>query len=260
MKKIVLILTLLVVLHSISSSRLAMSFGQVLAENSNTERKEISIYDYEALTLLSVKLNPNENPDDVISLLEPCRDSEDNKNSYFFNNLGLAYKNKGRFKDAISAYTHSLALNPNDPATQNNLAIAYIKDNELSKALNYFLKSAGQRPGHSDTKRWIDYLSEKLDVFKVPDTSKLKLIFNKKLNVNRQKSDRESRLKIYATHNGGRIQVLSVGDKIYSYGIDSDTKTPVDYVIIDNDGNGEFNKIINPGGKFGVPIWAYNPE
>ena len=260
MKKIILILTLLVVLHPISFSHLTISFGQVLSDNTNTEEKEISVYDYEALTLLSVKLNPNENPDDVISLLEPCRDNEDNNNSYFYNSLGLAYKNKGKFKDAISAYTRSLELKPNNPATQYNLAIAYTKHNEFSKALNYFLKSVEQRPGHSDTKRWIDYLSDKLDVFKVPDTSKLKLIFDKKINVNRQKSDRESRLKIYVTHNGGRIQVLSVGDKIYSYGIDSDTKTPVDYVIIDNDGNGEFKKVIDSGGKFGVPSWAYNPE
>jgi tetratricopeptide (TPR) repeat protein len=260
MKKIIFIFTLLLVLLPFLFSRLTISSGQVLADNANTEEKEIIAYDYETLTQLSVELNPNENPDDVISLLEPYKSNEENKNPYFYNNLGLAYKNKGRFKDAISAYTRSLKLMPNDPATQYNLAIAYTKHNELSKALNYFLKSSEQRPDHSETKRWIDYVSEKLDVFKAPDTSKLKLIFNKNINVNRQKSDRESRLKIYVTHDGGRIQVLSVDDKIYSYGIDSDTKIPVDYVIIDNDGNGEFEKVINSGGKFGVPSWAYNPD
>ncbi len=260
MKKTTIFLALLVALYFILFSHLTISFGRVLADKTNTEEKGVNTYDYEALTLLSVKLNPNEKPDEVISLLEPYKNNEKNNNSYFYNNLGLAYKNKGRFKDAISAYSHSLKLMPDDPATQYNLAIAYTKHNELSKALNCFLKAAEQRPDHSDTKRWIDYVSEKLDVFKIPDTSNLKPIFNKKINVNRQKSDRESRLKIYVTHNGGRIQVLSVGDKIYSYGIDSDTKTPVDYVIIDNDGDGEFEKIINSDSKFGVPSWAYNPE
>ncbi len=260
MRKTILIITLLLVLHPFSFSCLTVSFGQVLADNANTEEKEISAYDYDALTLLSVELNPNENPDEVISLLEPYKDNENNKNAYFYSSLGLAYKNKERFKDAITAYTRSLALKPNDPATQYNLGITYTEHNELSKALKYFLKSAKQRPDHSDTKRRIDCLGKKLDIFKVPDISKLKLAFDKKINVNRQKSDRESRLRVYVTNNGGRIQVLSVDDKIYSYGIDSDTKIPVDYVIIDNDGDGEFEKVINPEGKFGVPSWAYNPE
>ncbi len=260
MKKIILILTLLLVLHHFSYSNLTISFGQALADNANTDEKKIATYDYEALTLLSVELNPNENPDDVISLLEPYKSNEENKNSYFYNSLGLAYKNKGRFKDAISAYSRSLKLMPNDPTTQYNLAIAYTKHNELSKALNYFLKSSEQRSDHSDTKGWIDYLGKELDIFKVPDLSKLKLVLDKKINVNRQKSDRESRLRIYVTSNGGRTQALSVDDKIYSYGIDSDTEIPVDYVIIDIDGDGEFEKVINSDSKFGVPSWAYNPE
>ncbi len=260
MKKITIILTRLLVLHLFSIFHLIISSGQVLADNANIEENEIAAYDYDTLVRFSVELNPNENPDEVISLLEPYKDNEDNKNYYFYNNLGLAYKNKGRLNDAITAYTHSLELKPGDPGTQYNLAITYTKQNELSKALKCFLKSSGQRSDHSDTKIWIDYLSKKLDILKIPDISKLELVFDKRINVNRQKSDKESRLRIYVTHNEGRIQVLSVGNKIYSYGIDSDTKKPVDYVIIDNDGDGQFEKVINSESKFGVPTWAYNPE
>ncbi len=107
MKKIILILTQLLVLYHCSTFNLTISSGQVIADNTNTEEKEVTAYDYEALTLLSVELNPNENPDEVISLLEPYKDNENNKNSYFYNNPGLAYKNKERFEDAISVYTRS---------------------------------------------------------------------------------------------------------------------------------------------------------
>ncbi len=263
MRKI-LILTLSIILFSLPSARARMAMTipsvQVRADAVNTEEKEISDFDYEALALLSVELNPDENPDEVISLLEPYKGSENNKSFIFYSSLGLAYKNKERFKEAIAAYVRSLELEPNEPAIQYYLGIAYYRNSELPEALRYFLKSSEQKPDHLGVKKWIDKLTIELNVCKVPDISKLKLAFDKMINVNRQKTDRESRLRIYITQDGGRIQVLSVDDKIYSYGIDSDTKKPVDYIIIDTDGDGGFEKVINSKGKFGVPTWAYNPD
>jgi tetratricopeptide (TPR) repeat protein len=261
-KILILTLSILLISHPSARARMAMTIpsGQVRAEAANTEEQEISDFDYEALALLSVELNPDENPDEVISLLEPYKDNENNQSFIFHSSLGLAYKNKGRVKDAIAAYVRSLELEPDEPAVQYYLGIAYYKNNELPRALRYFLKSSEQKPDHPGVKKWIDKLTKELDIFKVPDTSNLKRVINKDINVNRQKPDRESRIRIYYTKDGGRIQVLSVKNKIYSYGIDSDTKTPVDYIIIDTDGDGKFEKIINSKGKFGVPTWAYNPE
>ncbi len=256
--RIIIITTLSTLLFSYPSARLNDVVGR--AGVLNAEEKEVSTVDYEALAHRSEELNPNKNPDEVITLLEPHRYNKNNKGFIFYNSLGLAYKNKGRFKEAIAAYVRSLELEPNEPGTQYNLGIAYFNNNELSKALSYILKSAEQRPHHSGTKKWIDHLTKKLNVYKVPDISGLKLVFDKKINVNKKKTDKESRLRMYITHDGGRIQVLSVDDKIYSYGIDSDNKKPVDYVIIDNDGDGSFEKIINSNSIFGVPAWAYNPE
>lgn len=226
----------------------------------NAGENEVGTVDYEVLAHRSEKLDPVKNPDEVIALLEPHKHSNDNKSFIFYNNLGLAYKSKGRFKEAISSYVRSLKLEPDEPGALYNLGIAYFKNDELSRALKYFLKSAYQRPEHSGTKKWIDYLAKELDVYKVPDTSKLKLVFDKNINVNKKKQDKESRLRMYITPDGGRIQVLSVDDKIYSYGIDSDSVKPVDYVIIDSDGDGSFERIINTKGIFKVPAWAYNPE
>ena len=256
-----LVLTLSILLISCPSTLMTISFGQSLANDAKPEEKEISAFDYEAMALLSVDLNPNENPDEVISLLEPYKDGENNQSFIFHSSLGLAYKNKGRVKDAIAAYVRSLELEPDEPAVQYYLGIAYYKNNELPRALRYFLKSYEQKPDHPGIKKWVDKLTKELSMYaKLPDISKLKLAFDKMINVNRQKTDRESRLRIYITQDGGRIQVLSVDDKIYSYGIDSDTKKPVDYIIIDTDGDGMFEKVINSKGKFGIPTWAYNSD
>ncbi len=251
MKIIVIILTLTILLFSYSFIRM---------DAVNAGENEVGTVDYEALAHRSEELDPVKNPDEVIALLEPHRHGKDNKSFIFYNNLGLAYKSKGRFKEAISAYVRSLKLEPDEPGALYNLGIAYFKNNELSRALRYFLKSAYQRPDHSGTKKWIDYLVKELNVYKVPDISESKLVFDKKINVNKKKRDKESRLRMYMTPDGGRIQVLSVDDKIYSYGIDSDSIKPVDYVIIDSDGDGSFERIINAKGIFKVPTWAYNPE
>ncbi len=269
MKKIIIILTFLILLFSYTSAHAKTSVkiisgqeqsDEKSADADNEETKETGAVDYEALGLRSVELNPNDYPDEVIALLEPHKDNENNDNVLFFSNLGLAYKNKGRLKDAIAAYKRALELVPNVPAIQYNLGVAYFNNNELSESFKYFLKSAEHRPDHSGTKKWINHLAGELNIYKVPDTSKLKLVFNRKISVNRKETDRESRLRIYLTNDGGRIQELSVKDKIYSYGIDSDTEKPVDYVIIDNDGDGNFDKVINTKGKFGIPTWAYNPD
>jgi tetratricopeptide (TPR) repeat protein len=238
----------------------AVGTKEVIEATETKAVKEIGPVDYKALGLRSVELNPNDYPDEVIALLEPHKDSDNNDSVLFYSSLGLAYKNKGRFKDAIAAYKRALELVPNVSAIQYNLGVAYFYNNELPESFKYFLKSSEQRPDHPGTKKWIKHLAGELNIYKVPDTGKLKLVLNKKMSVNRKKTDRESRLRIYLTEDGGRIQELSVKDKIYSYGIDSDTERPVDYIIIDNDGDGDFDKVINTKGEFGIPTWAYNPD
>ncbi|MCP4411872.1 MAG: tetratricopeptide repeat protein, partial [Gammaproteobacteria bacterium] len=227
-----------------------------------TEPTETGPVDYKALGLRSVELNPNDYPDEVITLLEPHKYNKSNNSVLFYSSLGLAYKSKGRLNDAIAAYRRALGLASNVPAPsiQYNLGIAYYYNSELHKSFNCFLNSSAQRSNHPGTEKWIKHIANELDIYKVPDISKLKLVVNQKISVNRIKDDRESRVRVYLTQNGGRIQELSVKDKIYAYGIDSDTVRPVDYVIIDNDGDGSFDNVINTKGKFGVPTWAYNPD
>lgn len=263
MRKI-LVLTLLVLLfaHPSAQARKNMKIrsGQTQTDNVKPEETAISDFDYEALALLSVELNPEMNPDLVISLLKPYKDDENNKSFTFYSSLGLAYKNREDFKEAIAAYDRALEIEPNEPSTQYYLGIAYYKNNELPNALKYILKSSEQKPDHPGVIKWIAKLTKELDICKVPDISSMTMVLDKNINVNREEKDDETRLRIYFTQDGGRVQVLSVNDKIYSYGIDSDTKAHVDYIIIDTDGDGKFEKVINPKGRFSVPTWAYKPE
>jgi hypothetical protein len=249
-------------IEGVVEAKKAVAVTDVKKVKEATEIDEAGLADYKALALRSLELNPDEHPDEVIALLEPHKDNKGNDSVLFYNSLGLAYKSKGRFEDAIAAYKSALELVANVPvpSVQYNLGIAYYYNSELSESLNCFLNSSTQRADHPGTIRWIEHLAGELDVFNVPDTSKLKLVSKQKISVNRKKDDRESRVRVYLTHDGGRIQELSVKDKIYAYGIDSDTERPVDYIIIDNDGDGNFDNVINTKGKFGVPTWAYNPE
>ncbi len=266
-----------------------MDSGQIQtdsrADDVKPEEEAISYFDYEALALLSVELNPDENPDLVISLLKPYKDDGDNKSFTFYSSLGLAYKNTGRFKEAITTYVRALEIEPDEPAAQYYLGITYYKNNDSPNALKYILKSSEQKPDHPGVKKWLDKLIKELDICKAPDISNMKRVFNIKINVNKQKSDRESRLRMYITQDGDLVHVWSVKNKIYSYGIGCDTKKPketwktfmdpelakerykilksltsnLNYIIIDTDGDGVFEKIINSKGIFGVPTWAYTP-
>jgi tetratricopeptide (TPR) repeat protein len=269
MRKI-LILTLLILLfaHPSAQARKNMKIrsekpradsGQAKADDAKPDGTEISEFDYEALALLSLELNPKENSDLVISLLNPYKNDENNKSFNFYSSLGLAFKNTEDFKEAIAAYDRALEIEPNEPSTQYYLGITYYKKNDLPNALKYILKSSEQKPDHPGVIKWIDKLAKELDICKVPDTSNMKMVLDKNIDVNREEEDEETRLRIYFTPAGGRIQVLSVNDKIYSYGIDSDTEQPVDYIIIDTDGDEQFEKVINSRGRFGVPAWAYTP-
>ncbi len=269
MKKF-LLLTLLILLFAhpsaqarknmkIRSEKARTDSGQSRADNARPDETAISEFDYEALALLSLELNPKENPDLVISLLKPYKNDENNKSFTFYSSLGSAYKNTEDFKEAIAAYDHALELEPNEPSTQYYLGITYYKNNDLPNALKYILKSSEQKPDHPGVIKWIDKLTKELDICKVPDISNMKMVLDENINVNKEEKDDETRLRIYFTPAGGRIQVLSVDDKIYSYGIDSDTKQPVDYIIIDTDGDEQFEKVINSRGRFGIPAWAYTP-
>jgi protein O-mannosyl-transferase len=61
-------------------------------------------------------------------------------------NLGGAYFNRGKYKDAIRYYFSAALLKPDHFAVHNNLGAAYMKDGQLEKAVKEYLKDIEINP------------------------------------------------------------------------------------------------------------------
>ena len=85
-----------------------------------------------------------------------------------YNNLGLAYKNKGVYDRAIEYYEKSLRIkiaalgdeHPSVATSYNNLGSAYDSKGEYDRAIEYFSKAvvigrAALGSGHPDSKRYV---------------------------------------------------------------------------------------------------------
>ena len=66
-------------------------------------------------------LNKRKQYDQVISLLEAHRKDKKNDSALFFNELGIAYRNKEKYGEAIQAYREALTRDPQNPVIMNNL-------------------------------------------------------------------------------------------------------------------------------------------
>ena len=58
--------------------------------------------------------------------------------------------------------------------------------------------------------------------------------------------------------NGGHIARISGNGKVYAYAVDSDQEPPIDYLLLDPDGNGKFTQKFRPEETYSVPEWVSN--
>jgi len=100
------------------------------------KRKNGSI-DYQALVNEAERIDPDENPEKVVALLEPYR-NDSNNNSMFYFFLGDAYKDLGREKEAIDLYNKSIRLDSNNCLPYAGLAQIYHKKGK-NKQTNKFI-------------------------------------------------------------------------------------------------------------------------
>jgi len=85
-------------------------------------------------------LNKRGQADQVISLLEPSRNDKKNDSALFFNELGVAYRQKGRLANAVSAYREALSRDPGNPVIMKNLGDAYLLSKEYHAAIEQYEK------------------------------------------------------------------------------------------------------------------------
>ncbi len=119
---------------------------------------------YEELARQAEKISAVENPDAVISLLEPYKDNPENKNSPFFNNLALAYKVKKNYDESIKIYKIAIELEPMNPAINHNYGTTLYHVGKPEEALKYLLKSKELGSDNKRTDEWIEGISKQLGI------------------------------------------------------------------------------------------------
>ncbi len=117
---------------------------------------------YEELARQAEKINAVENPDAVISLLEPNKSDSENKCSPFFNSLALAYKVKKNYDESVKIYKIALELEPTNPAINHNYGTTLYHIGEPEEALKYLLKSKELGSDNKRTDEWIEGISKQL--------------------------------------------------------------------------------------------------
>jgi tetratricopeptide (TPR) repeat protein len=119
---------------------------------------------YEELARQAESISAVENPDKVISLLEPYKNGPGNKNSPFFNSLALAYKVKKNYGESIKIYKIALELEPSNPAINHNYGTTLYHVGKPEEALKYLLKSKELGSDNKRTDEWIEGISKQLGI------------------------------------------------------------------------------------------------
>ena len=122
-------------------------FGFLFSAVANAQgsgREKLSPFD--RLAEEATLLNKRGQTDQVISLLEPSRNDKKNDSALFFNELGVAYRQKGRLSDAVGAYQAALARDPENPVIMKNLGDAHLLNKEYPLALEQYEKALQSNP------------------------------------------------------------------------------------------------------------------
>ncbi len=67
-----------------------------------------------------------------------------------YNNLGFNYLLQGRYNDAIKTFSKGLSLDSKNPRTKNNLATAYLLNNQTENALALFEDTVGKAAAYNN--------------------------------------------------------------------------------------------------------------
>jgi len=109
-----------------------------------SEREGLSRFD--RLAEEATLLNKRGKFDEVISLLQPHKGDPQNDSALFFNELGVAYRNKNKLEEAILAYQKALSLDPDNPVILKNLGDAFYLKKEYAQALEICQKALKSNP------------------------------------------------------------------------------------------------------------------
>jgi tetratricopeptide (TPR) repeat protein len=116
----------------------------IISSAQKSDRAELSLFD--RLAEEATLLNKRGKFDEVVSLLEPHKGNSKNDSALFFNELGIAYRNKNKLDESIQAYRKALSLDPENPVVMKNLADAFFLKKEYSQAVEMGQKALKSNP------------------------------------------------------------------------------------------------------------------
>jgi tetratricopeptide (TPR) repeat protein len=123
-------------------SGVCLSPPQTAAQKS--EKEGLSRFD--RLAEEATLLNKRGKFDEVISHLEPHKTDPKNDSALFFNELGIAYRNKNKLEEAILAYQKALSLDPDNPVVMKNMGDAFFLKKEYAQAVEICQKALKSSP------------------------------------------------------------------------------------------------------------------
>ena len=116
----------------------------IISSAQKSDRAELSLFD--RLAEEATLLNKRGKFDEVVSLLESHKGNPKNDSALFFNELGIAYRNKNKLDESIQAYRKALSLDPENPVVMKNLADALFLKKEYSQAVEMCQKALKSNP------------------------------------------------------------------------------------------------------------------
>ena len=125
---------------------LIFGFGVFPAESGAQKSEREGLSRFDRLAEEATLLNKRGKFDEVISLLQPHNADPKNDSALFFNELGVAYRNKSKPEEAILAYQKALSLDPDNPVILKNLGDAFYLKKEYAQALEICQKALKSNP------------------------------------------------------------------------------------------------------------------
>ena len=66
----------------------------------------------------------------------------------------------------------------------------------------------------------------------------------------------EKIIERFYTPDGGNVARISGNGKVFAYAVDSDREPPIDYLLLDPDGQGRFTEKLMPEEAYTIPVWV----
>jgi Flp pilus assembly protein TadD len=108
--------------------------------------QEETLTRYDQLAAEATLLNKRGQFDRVLSLLQPYQNDPQNDSSLFFNELGIAYRYRGKLPQAAQAYQRALDRDPQNPAILNNLGYVLYLQKNFPRAVEQYQKALDSNP------------------------------------------------------------------------------------------------------------------